>query len=219
MLLARSLRTESERSKGSFADSHERAAGDENSSLPFLGMTRIHRVRRTYDHRLRDAIAATGNADLFRNVAIPASTRRTWARGEVRPVVAAVHVELEVYELLEQVDKLRQRAKVQAVMIGLLVRLLRLRGGKLDADRVPDGQTKSAVLRAIASASGLRARGNPFGADASTFIENISCGTPRRLQALTKSRFRYPKETSFSTIGLACSVNSRCSSARAQGSR
>ena len=67
-------------------------------------MTRTHRVRRSYDHRLRDAIAATGNADLFRDVAIPASTRRTWARGEIRPVVASVDVELEVYELLEQVS-------------------------------------------------------------------------------------------------------------------
>ena len=64
-------------------------------SLPCLGMTRALRVRQTYDHRLRDAIAARGNADLFRNVAIPASTGRTWARGEVRPVVASVDVELE----------------------------------------------------------------------------------------------------------------------------
>ena len=86
---------------------------------------RTHRVRRSYDHRLRDAIAATGNADLFRNVAIPASTRRTWARSEIRPVVASVDVELSVYELLEQVESLRQRAKVQAAIIGLLVRVLR----------------------------------------------------------------------------------------------
>ncbi len=70
-------------------------------------------------------------------------------------MVASVDVELEVYELLEQVDNLRQRAKVQAAIIGLLVRVLRFRGGKLDGDRLPDGETKSAVLRAIASASGL----------------------------------------------------------------
>ena len=68
---------------------------------------RIHRVRQNYDHRLRDALAAKGNADLFRDVSIPASTRRTWARDEIRPVVASVDVELEVYELLEQVDSLR----------------------------------------------------------------------------------------------------------------
>ena len=118
-------------------------------------MNRTHRVRQTYVHRLRDAIAATGNAELFRDVAIPASTRRTWARGEVRPVVAAVDVELEVYDLLEHVDRLRQRARAQAAIIGLLVQLLNLRGGKLDGDRVPDGASKSAVLRAVASAAGL----------------------------------------------------------------
>ena len=145
----------SESSTASFADSHDRPAGHENNSLPLLGMTRIHRVRRSYDHRLRDAIAATGNADLFRDVSIPASTRRTWARGEVRPVVASVEVELSVYELLEQVDSLRQRARVQAAIIVLLVRMLTLRGGKLDGNRIADGETKSAVLRAIASASGL----------------------------------------------------------------
>ncbi len=111
------------------------------------------RVRRTYDHRLRDAIAATGNADLFRDVAIPRSTRRTWARGDVRPVVASVDVELEVYELLERVDQLRQRASRQAAVIGLLMQLLKLRGGKLDGDRVPEGVSKSAVLRAVASAT------------------------------------------------------------------
>ena len=38
-------------------------------------------------------------------------------------MVASVDVELKVYELLEQVDSLRQRAKVQAAIIGLLVRV------------------------------------------------------------------------------------------------
>ena len=37
-----------------------------------------------------------------------------------RPVVAAVDVELEVYDLLEHVDRLRQRARAQAAIIGLL---------------------------------------------------------------------------------------------------
>ena len=138
---------------------HERPAGHETCCLPCCGMMRAHRVRQTYDHRLRDAIAATGNTDLFRDVSISASTRRTWARGDVRPVVAWVDVELEVYDLLEQVDKLRRRAREQAAIIGLLVRLSKLRGGKLDGDRVPDGATKSAVLRAIASATGLLSLG------------------------------------------------------------
>ena len=87
-------------------------------------------------------------------------------------MVASVDVELEVYELLEQVDDLRQRAKVQAAVIGLLVRVLRLRGGKLDADRVPDGATKSVVLRAIASASG-----------------RLSLGTALRIVGISSARY------------------------------
>ena len=72
-------------------------------------------------------------------------------------MVAAVDVELEVYEFLEQVDQLRQRAKQQAAIIGLLMRLLKLRGGKLDGDRVSDRAGKSAILRAVASRSKLLA--------------------------------------------------------------
>ena len=52
-------------------------------------------------------------------------------------MVASVDVELEVYELLEQVDKLRQRAKVQAAIIGLLVRVLRFRGENSTAIALP----------------------------------------------------------------------------------
>jgi len=61
-------------------------------------------------------------------------------------VVAAVDVALEVYELLEQVDQLRQRTQTQGAAIGLLATL---RGGKLDADRVPDGETKSYALQVV----------------------------------------------------------------------
>jgi len=136
-------------------------------------MRRSHRRRQTYDHRLREAIAATGNPDLFRDVAIPASTRGTWARGEVRPrPVAAVDVEPEVYGLLAQVDKLRQRAARQAAVIELLTQLLKLRGGKLDADRVPESESKSAVLRAVASTWG-----------------RLSLGTALKIVGISSSRY------------------------------
>ena len=87
-------------------------------------------------------------------------------------MVAAFDVELEVYELLEQVDKLRQRTKTQAAIIGLLVRVLKLRGGKLEGDRVPDGATKSTVLRAIASTSDL-----------------LSMGTTLRIVGISSARY------------------------------
>ena len=87
-------------------------------------------------------------------------------------MVISVDVELEVYDLLEQVDKLRQRAKTQAAIIGLLARLLKLRGGNLDGDRVPDGAIKSAVLRAIASSTGI-----------------LSLGTALRIVGISSARY------------------------------
>ena len=121
VLLARSLwRIESERSTGTFTDGPDRSIGHENCCLPFLDMMRTQRVRRSYDHRLRDVIAATGNADLFRDVAIPASTRyRTWARGEIvrDPWLLRWTLGFRSTSCWSRIDSLRQRAKVQAAII------------------------------------------------------------------------------------------------------
>ena len=111
------------------------------------------RQHQTYDHRIREAIAITGNPHLHDNIPIPISTRRTWASGRVEPVVSSAEANLEVYELLDKLHRLQNRVKQQAVIVGLLVRLLKIRGGKLDNNRLPDASSKSAVLRAVTSAS------------------------------------------------------------------
>jgi putative transposase len=117
-------------------------------------MERCHRrAHQTYDHRIREAIAFTGNPRLHGNLSIPISTRRTWASGRVEPVVSCAEAETTTYELLDQLDRLKRRVKKQAAVIGLLVRLLKIRGGKLDTGRLPDASNKAAVLRAVASAS------------------------------------------------------------------
>ncbi|MFC1611879.1 hypothetical protein ACFL6C_13030, partial [Myxococcota bacterium] len=60
-------------------------------------MQRTHRrAHQTYDHRIREAIAFTGNPDLYRNIPIPISTRRTWASGRVGPVVSSAETDLQV---------------------------------------------------------------------------------------------------------------------------
>ena len=112
------------------------------------------RPRNVYDHRLRDAMAVSGNPRLFQDVAIPPSTRRMWAAGHVpAAVVTAFDVDLERYELLDRVDKLQRRLKQQGAVIGLLVRLLMVRGGKFSAERLADEQGKASLLKAIASAT------------------------------------------------------------------
>ena len=111
------------------------------------------RQHQTYDHRIREAIASTGNPHLYSNIPIPISTRRTWSSGRIEPVVTSDEADLKAYELLDQLERLKHRSRQQAAVIGLLTRLLKIRGGKLDSDRLPDGTSKSAVLRAVASAS------------------------------------------------------------------
>jgi len=113
----------------------------------------LHRVHQTYDHRLREAIAITGNRNLFPEVRIPRSTRSTWACCEAQPVVTSSDVEVESYELLDRLAKQEIRLNKQATIIGLLVRMLKVRGGKLELQRCPNGASKSTLLRGIASAS------------------------------------------------------------------
>ncbi len=45
-------------------------------------------VRNAYDHRLKQAIVETGEPDLFPELAIPESTRRTWMRRGVADVIS-----------------------------------------------------------------------------------------------------------------------------------
>lgn len=116
-------------------------------------MRRIYRRRQTYDHRIRDAIAATGNPHLFDSVPIPLSTRRTWTQAKFQPTVTTNEIEIATHELLDQVQCLQTRVKSQASIIALLMRVLSFRGGKLTLNRLPDGRHKSALLRTLGVAT------------------------------------------------------------------
>ncbi len=105
-----------------------------------------HRSQNSYDHRIKEGISATGNPDLFRELSIPRSTRLTWVGGDVRPVVTSDALDVKSYELLDQRQKLEERLKKQAPVIGLLARMARAFGGKFDGDRVTEGERKADLL-------------------------------------------------------------------------
>ena len=148
VLLARSLwSTESECSTGSFADFYERPAGHVNGACHAWAWKQPSE----FDKPTTIGCAMPSSRPVTRTCSgtFPSRPRRG-AHGTWRGASSgrAVDVELEVYELLEQVDKLCQRARVQSAIIGLSVRLLNLRGGKLDGDRLPDGASyRSTPLR------------------------------------------------------------------------
>ena len=52
-----------------------------------------HRARRTYDHRLKSQIVASGNPSLFPQLAIPRSTAKSWIRRGERDEVGTSSVD------------------------------------------------------------------------------------------------------------------------------
>ncbi len=95
------------------------------------------RLRRAYDHRLREHVVRSGARSLARHVAIPRSTVSTWQRRGLRPVVTIEPLEQERQHLIESIVKLDLRARVLAAVVRLLLVLVRSRASVLPADDSP----------------------------------------------------------------------------------
>ena len=111
------------------------------------------RTRRTYDHRIREMICETGDPDLFPELKIPRSTIRSWLRRGISDVVTCDSLSAEKTELLAELRELRHRVAVLGAIVGLLVVMLRVSERRVDRERLPEGNGKRALLRAIERAS------------------------------------------------------------------
>lgn len=110
-------------------------------------------ARSHYDHRIRQAIVKTGDADLFPKLDIPSSTRRSWIRrGELAKVVALAERDDELIELHATVSKLERKVAILTAVVRLLVTMVRVTGVTLSELRLPSASAKRRVLRAITSA-------------------------------------------------------------------
>jgi putative transposase len=105
--------------------------------------------RRSYDHRLRLAIATSGDTGLFRDVDIPPSTRRSWTTRAVPNVVALHEQDRDLVELQVALARVEAvNAKLRAV-IKLLLALLAVRGGRIAGHLVPAASDKARLLAAV----------------------------------------------------------------------
>ena len=111
-------------------------------------MTILH-TRRTYDHQIREMIWETGNPDLFPELKIPRSTIRSWLHRGIPDVVMCDLLSAEKAELLAEMQELRHRAAVLGAIVGPLFVMLRVSERQLDHERLPEGNGKRALLRAI----------------------------------------------------------------------
>jgi transposase InsO family protein len=109
-------------------------------------------TRRAYDHRLREHVVRCGAKSVVRHVQIPRSTVSTWRRRGLRQVVTTAPVGQEFQDALESNARWEKQARILAAVVRLLLALLRASGFRLDGSRLPAGEDKAGILRAVSSA-------------------------------------------------------------------
>ena len=109
--------------------------------------------RRTYDHRIKQAILESGDRNLFPELKIPESTVRSWIHRGVSDAVTSDLVDCDRSTLVAEIHALRQRAALLSAVVGLLVTMIRVSKNHLDYERHADGVSKAVLLRAVDRAS------------------------------------------------------------------
>ena len=105
--------------------------------------------RRTYDYRIQEAICETGDRDLVSDLEIPRSTIRSWFHRGVPDVVTCDLVARDRADLLAEIHRYQQRTALLGAIVGLLIAMLRISKVRLDYERLPEGESKRVLLRAI----------------------------------------------------------------------
>jgi putative transposase len=130
------------------------------------------RIRRRYDHRFRNVVHQTGDIELAVRKGMPRSTARDWSRLAPSEVLTFDIASMSEQELRKEVTLLRERnARLQAIL-RLIVVLLKVFDVSMVRRRLPSGQRKRALLRAV---------------DRST--ESLPLRKALRLLGLSKSRY------------------------------
>ncbi len=113
------------------------------------------RTVRRYDHRLRDLVHSTGDIEHATRYGVPRSTARGWLTSEPAPVVSVDIVDMDASALRQEVLGLQKRILRLQALLRLLFALLRVSGFSLDHARLPAGDRKQRLLRAIDRASSV----------------------------------------------------------------
>ncbi len=103
-----------------------------------------------YDHRIRNAVVASGDIHIFSDLAINPSTAHSWIRRGHRDVVTADIVDKPEVELLQIIAEQNRTILLLRGLLCLLSALVRVFGARLDKnERLPEGRDKKTILRAI----------------------------------------------------------------------
>jgi putative transposase len=105
--------------------------------------------RRIYDYRIRQTICETGDRDLFPELDIPRSTVRSWIHRGIPDVVTSDLATRDRFDLLLEIREQQRRMALLGSVVCLLTAMLRVSKVRLDFERLPDGNDKRVLLRAI----------------------------------------------------------------------
>jgi transposase InsO family protein len=105
--------------------------------------------RRTYDYRIQEAICESGDRNLFPELNIPRSTIRSWIHRGMPEVISCDLATHDRAELTAEIERLRCRTALLGAVVGLLIAVLRASKIQLEYERLPDGDAKKILLRAI----------------------------------------------------------------------
>ena len=105
--------------------------------------------RRSYDHRIQEAICESGDRDLFPELNIPRSTIRSWIHRGLPDVVTCDPTARDRADLVAEIHQLHHRTALLGAVVGLLIAMLRVSKVRLDYERLPEAGAKRILLRAI----------------------------------------------------------------------
>jgi putative transposase len=112
-------------------------------------VTTTSRRQQRYDHRLRDLVRRTGDVTLATALGVPRSTARGWSRAAPTVVMSLEVADLTEPELRQEILRLRRRVQKLAALLRLALALLQTSGFRRSEARLPDGEDKLRMLRAV----------------------------------------------------------------------
>lgn len=116
-------------------------------------MKNTTRCVRRYDHRLRDLVRSTGDIKHATRLGVPGSTARGWLRSKSSAVVTCDVVSMDAKDLQREVARLRKRVAALAALLRVVLAMLRVSGVSLESMRLPQGEQKRRLLRAVERSS------------------------------------------------------------------
>ena len=114
-----------------------------------VSMRTTLRAQRRYDHRLRELVQRTGDVTIATDLGVPRSTARGWLGTAPTVVVSLAVADLTEPELRRDIVQLRRRVEKLAALLRLVLAVLWASGFTLSRERLPDGDAKMRILRAV----------------------------------------------------------------------